>query len=94
MQKPFYLDEEGNKVEYDNTYFLNGVEITMEPLTKEDCDRVIGYLKGANRTSFYNGEILKIMEEETAAYFNGQKSAKEVADIIQSRVQIYVNESR
>ncbi len=37
-------------------------------------------------------EIKKIISEEAAAYFNGQKSLDEVCDIIQSRVSIYVKE--
>ena len=36
---------------------------------------------------------MNIITEETAPYFAGQKSVDEVADIIQSRVRIYINES-
>ena len=35
-----------------------------------------------------------VAKEEAAAFFKDQKSAKETADIIQNRVQIYVNENR
>ncbi len=35
-----------------------------------------------------------LMQEETAAFFGGQKNAKDVAHIVQSRAQIYVNENR
>ena len=42
----------------------------------------------------YDENLMRIIEEESAAFFSGQKKAKEVADIIQSRVQIYVNETR
>ncbi|MDE6203707.1 MAG: hypothetical protein K2G19_09565, partial [Lachnospiraceae bacterium] len=38
--------------------------------------------------------LLNIINEEAAPYFSGAKSAKDVAGIIQSRVQIYVNENR
>lgn len=93
QQKPYYEDENGNKVEYDETYYIGGVEIVLEPLTKADCDRVIGYLKSADHVYNYDRNILSILEEECAAYFEGQKSVKEVADIIQSRIQIYVNEN-
>ena len=43
----------------------------------------------------YNGnsEVLKIINEEAAAYFSGQKSVDEVASIIQSRIKIYVSEN-
>jgi hypothetical protein len=38
-------------------------------------------------------EILSIISEESQGYFEGQKSVSEVADVIQSRVQIYVSEN-
>jgi len=38
-------------------------------------------------------EIYSIISEEAAPYFAGQKSAGEVAKMIQSRIQIYVSEN-
>ena len=69
------------------------MEIVLEPLTQADCDRVLSFLKSADHVYNYDRNILSILEEECAAYFEGQKSVKEVADIIQSRVHIYVNEN-
>ena len=42
-----------------------------------------------------NGEqdVLNIITEEADAYFSGQKSAADVADIIQSRVSVYLKEN-
>ena len=93
QEKPYYEDENGNKVEYDETYYIGGVEIVLEPLTQADCDRVVGFLKSADHVYSYDQNIMSILEEESAAYFEGQKSVKEVADIIQSRIHIYVNEN-
>lgn len=42
--------------------------------------------------SSYN-EIPEIIKEETKAVYSGDKTAKEAAEIIQSRVSIYVNET-
>jgi ABC-type glycerol-3-phosphate transport system substrate-binding protein len=42
----------------------------------------------------YDSGIANIIQEETQLFFTGQKSAREVAEIIQSRVQVYVNENR
>lgn len=94
QSRPFYLDEDGKKVEYDNTYNLNGVDVVVPPMTQEQTDTVIGYLKNLNQTMNYNSNVTDIITEETASFFAGQKTAKEVADIIQSRIQIYVNENR
>lgn len=93
QKRPSYEDENGNIVEYDDTYYINGVDIVLKPLTKEDCDRVLSYIKSAKHVYSYDTNIMTIIEEESAAYFAGQKSAKEVADIIQSRIHIYVNEN-
>lgn len=38
--------------------------------------------------------LLNIVREEAGPFFAGQKKAQEVAPIIQSRVQLYVNENR
>ena len=93
QEKPYYEDENGNKVEYDETYYIGGVEIVLEPLTQADCDRVVEFLKSADHVYNYDRNIISILEEECSAYFEGQKSVKEVADIIQSRIHIYVNEN-
>jgi ABC-type glycerol-3-phosphate transport system substrate-binding protein len=42
----------------------------------------------------YDSSVSTIIQEETEPFFAGQKSAREVADIIQNRVQVYVNENR
>ena len=46
------------------------------------------------RTSGGCKGIEAIINEEVALFFAGQKSASDVARVIQSRVEIYVNESR
>lgn len=40
-----------------------------------------------------NDEITNIITEEAEAFFKGQKSVSDVANVIQSRVQVYVNET-
>lgn len=93
QEKPYYEDENGNKVEYDETYYIGGMEIVLDTLTQADCDRLLSFLKSADHVYSYDRNIITILEEECAAYFEGQKSVKEVTDIIQSRVHIYVNEN-
>ena len=94
MEKPYYLDEDGNKVEYDDTYYINGEEITLPTLTREQVDQIVSFVESVNKSGYYNEAITNIINEEAGAYFSGQKSAKDVAGIIQSRVQVYVNENR
>lgn len=93
-EKPFYLDENGNKIEYDSTYYLDGVEVAIPPMTQEEIDEVLDFVKTVNQPYSQNATLINIISEEAAPYFNGQKNAQEVSKIIQSRVQIYVNENR
>lgn len=94
MEKPYYIDENGDKQEYDDTFYMNGEEVPLPVLTQEQVDNITAYIQSVNKQAYYNDDVLNILNEEAAAYFSGQKTAKEVAAIIQSRVQIYVNENR
>ena len=42
----------------------------------------------------YDQAILDIVTEQAAPYFAGQKTAEEVAKLVQSKANIYVNEQR
>ena len=88
------MDENGQKVEYDETYYMNGEEIILPPLTQEQVDSAVEYIYSINKCYYGNTDISNIIEEEIASYFSGQKSAQEVAKVIQSRAQIYVDEKR
>ena len=92
-EKPFYLDENGNKQEYDDYYYVNGMEIKVEPMTPEETTVLVGYLKSLDKLCIYDETLYNIITEETAGYFEGQKTAQEVADVIQSRAKIYVSEN-
>jgi len=93
-QKPYWTDENGNKVEYDNYFYMNGEEFILDPLTQEQLDQVIDVIMSTEKKYYYNQDIQNIITEEAAAFFEGQKSAAEVAQIIQSRAQIFVDENR
>lgn len=92
-EKPYYLDENGNKQEYDDYFYLNGMEIPVEPMTPEETAVVMDYLMSLNTLCIYDETIYNIVTEETAGYFAGQKTAEEVAKVIQSRAKIYVSEN-
>ena len=94
MERPYWIDENGEKQYYDNSMYINGEEIILEPLTQQQLDQVVSYLETVNTTYYYNEFINNIINEEIEAFFTGQKSAKDVADIIQRRAQIYIDENR
>ncbi|MGN0377795.1 MAG: ABC transporter substrate-binding protein [Suilimivivens sp.] len=93
-KNPTYTDENGNEVETQDYYYLNEVEIPIEPMTKEEVEKFKETLYSFKQIYNYDENLIQIIEEEAAAFFNGQKNAKDVAAIIQSRARIYVNENR
>ncbi len=94
MERPYWIDENGEKVEYDNYYYINGEEIILEQFSQAEVDAVCNFIYTLNKRSYYNQDIINIVNEEAALFFNGQKSARDVAAVIQSRVQLYVDENQ
>ena len=63
-------------------------------MSDEEIQFVTDFLTSLSEASVYDTDLQTIVVEEAAAYFSGQKSAKEVAGVIQSRANIYVSENR
>ncbi len=92
-----YTDDDGTKVVpvTNYSYKFGDFKITLKPYTKEQMDifrSILGRIGSEIDFINYN-EISEIIKEETKAVYSGDKTAKEAADIIQSRVSIYVNEN-
>lgn len=82
------------KMEEQESYWgIGDTSIKKTPLTKEETEEVIAFLKTLNVTASFNQQISEIIQEDAAPFFKGQKSKEEVAGIIQSRVQVYLNEN-
>lgn len=95
MKPNTYVDEAtGEEVVEDMSFWIGDEEITLKMLTKEECQYVIDFLKAIDYRQKNVSDITAIIEEDVAAYFEGQKTAQQVADTIQSRVKIFVNEKR
>lgn len=61
--------------------------------TEEDAKDILHIIDNTYRQTFEKeSTLIGILLEETAPFFQGQKSAKDVAKIIQSRVSLYVIE--
>jgi predicted transport protein len=77
------------------TWGWGDFEIDIKPATQEDVDAVKDLI---NNTTAVNGavtdDIMSIIEEDAASYFAGQKSAQDVAETIQGRIQIYLSETK
>ncbi len=92
-ERPYWEDENGNKEYYDNSWWIAGQEIKIGENTDEDNQRMLDFIKSVTTKVRYDQDVLNIIKEESAAFFEGQKSAKDVADIIQNRVSNYIAEN-
>jgi len=76
------------------TRTYDGITLTYDPaLTDEDVDKILELI---DSLEFHDNRvdrgIIEIVLEEADFYFANRKTAEEVADIIQSRVNIYLAE--
>lgn len=93
LQRPYWEDEEGNREEYDETFYMNGEEIVLPPLTQEQVDKIVNFIYSVDKPVYYNEDVTNIINEEMEAFYSGQKTARDVAGIIQNRVQLFVDEN-
>lgn len=94
MKKPYIVYEDGTTSEYEESYWMGDQEITFAPISEERARYVFDYIKSVDAMEYGNQQIIDIIKEETAPFFAGQKTAEQATEIIQSRVQTYINESR
>ncbi|WP_088013951.1 ABC transporter substrate-binding protein [Gottfriedia acidiceleris] len=61
-------------------------------VTEESLQPLKQMIAEANTEVRWNEKVQKILSEETPSFFDGQKSAESVAEIIQNKVMTYLNE--
>lgn len=93
-ERPYWEDENGEKEYYDESYWINDKEIKIGVNTDEDNQKMMDFIKSVDKVANYNENVQKIINEEAGSFFEGQKSAKEVARIIQDRVSTLINEGK
>lgn len=96
----YYTDAEGNEQESVAMSMItldgmNGGEasVTMR-LTDEDITFVKDFLDNTTSKINYDQQIFDIITNESKDFFAGTKTAVEVAKVIQSKISIYVSESK
>lgn len=87
-------DEEGNPLQYPKTTWgYDDWEAEIYAATQEEVDEIKDMIALAKPQSNGDQTIFTMIMEEAESYFAGQKSAQDVAKVIQSRVEIYVSEN-
>lgn len=89
---PDTANEEGSKKTW--TFWIGNQQIDIGMMTEEAVARVDSFLESLSQCYQYDKAMMNIIMEEASAFFAGQKTAEEVAGLIQSRVSIYAAESR
>lgn len=93
-EQPYYLDENGNKVEYAHTMNINGNEVEIKPLTDKEAKTYLEFIRSVNKPAFYHQELIELIMEEAEGFFAGAKTAKETAEVIQRRASLYLAENQ
>ena len=99
MESEYIKDDNGGQREIPKSTWassMGGEEFSVDVFaaTKEQVDQVRRMIDTAQNGETMDQEIVVIILEEASAYFSGQKSAGDVAAVIQNRVQLYLNETR
>ncbi|MBO4750953.1 MAG: carbohydrate ABC transporter substrate-binding protein [Lachnospiraceae bacterium] len=80
-----------------NEELLKAIEEGRAQMSVEMTEESVAEMKRVFETGRYSPirprEVLKIVEEEAAAYFSGDKTRQDVIDVIQKRVQLFLAEN-
>lgn len=92
VQKKYFLENSGTALENTATSDAASASGTPAPLTEKQLEKLIGFICSTNRRPYADEDIRNIIEEETGAFFSGDKTAQEAAEIIQNRAQLRLDE--
>lgn len=91
----YLLDENGERIPVSRGTMYDGITYKeIYATTPEQAQQLRDVIAGAEKLLDYDSSIIDIVTAEASAFFAGQKSAEEVAKLVQSKANIYVNEQR
>jgi len=93
----YFNHETGKEEEWYGAMITNEFFVQYEIYNSRNLlyvDTLRDLLKRADTLVYHDRDLSDIINEEAAAFFAGQKTVEEVAQIIQSRAWIYVNTNR
>lgn len=90
------LDDDGNKIPVDyGTYWISeGLEVKMEAPTQADVDKIMALYNEIDSIYRYDENVMNSITEVAGQYFAGDKPLDDAANLIQSKVKLYVNENK
>lgn len=97
MDGNYILDDKGEKIPIERARVYNpatGEDEKVYCLSEKQAAKITELIETTTKVGNYDSDIFSIVSEQAQAYFEGQKSAEEVARLIQSKANIFVNEQR
>ncbi|MBR1457208.1 MAG: extracellular solute-binding protein [Oscillospiraceae bacterium] len=70
------------------------MDFELWAMTQEQADKLLQVIETSDRAVDLNSALFGIVKSEAEAYFAGQKTAEEVARLVQSKASLYVSEQR
>ncbi|MEG2383702.1 MAG: hypothetical protein RSB39_08950, partial [Oscillospiraceae bacterium] len=72
----------------------DGMTVDFFAITQEEADQIRALIDSVEKTGIYDESIMGIIKEEAALFFKGEKTVEQTAEMVQSRMSIYVNEQK
>lgn len=96
MKQEYTTDENGNKipVSHGGMSYGNGEMVEFYAITQEEADQFLAMIDSVTKSVSVNTGITNIILEDAEPFFKGEKTVDQTAEIIQSRMNIYINEQR
>jgi len=94
VQKKYFLESSLKILNKNQNHYTNAESGTPEFLTEEQLAKLIQFILSTDRCYYTNEDIMNIVIEEAGAFFSGNKTAQETAEVIQRRVQLYLDERK
>ncbi len=66
--------------------------ISLDPISQEEMDTLLAYIEEIHSNSSYDSTVYNIVYEEAGMCFAGDQTASKAAEMIQSRVSLYLSE--
>ena len=91
----YILDENGQKKEISRGgWGWGSLQVEFYALSQAEADQILSIIESTTRVIDSDDELMEIIQEDTQAYFAGQKSLDDVVRQLQSKMNIYINEQR
>ena len=91
----YRLDENGERIPRSYGYYYDGTKrVDVYSITEKQAQMLRTTITDTTRLLNFDESIDDIVTEGAQAFFEGQRSAEECARLIQSKVNIYVNEQK